>query len=50
MGNYPSVLDPSRLSMGAGWEALGSVCLGLAAVFVIIVILYFLLRGRSRYD
>ncbi len=41
--------DPSKLAFGPLLEGLPFVLAGAAAIFVIIIILYFLLRGKKRY-
>lgn len=49
MGNYDFVPDPSRLDLAAGWGAFTTVCIGAIALFIIVLVLYFLLRGKKRY-
>jgi hypothetical protein len=48
MGNYPSVPGPEHLDLSAGSDAFLLVCAGAAILFILLLILYFLLRGRSR--
>ncbi len=49
--NYSAGL-PSAESLGFGplFDSLGVVCIGGAAIFVIVILLYFLLRGRRDYS
>ncbi len=49
MGNYNLAPDPSKLDLSAGWGTFTTVCLGAVALFVIVVVLYFLLRGKKTY-
>ena len=49
MGNYDFVPDPSRLDLAAGWDTFATVCMGAIALFVIVAVLYFLLRGKKAY-
>jgi hypothetical protein len=41
--------DPSRLTFGPLLEGLPLVLAGAAAIFILVLILYFLLRGKKRY-
>lgn len=41
--------DPSRLGFAPLFESLPLVLAGAAAIFAIIILLYFLLRGRKQY-
>jgi len=43
------VPDPSRLGFGPILDGLPLVLAGAAAIFVIILIMYFLLRGKKEY-
>lgn len=41
--------DPSRLTFGPLFDSLPFVLAGAALIFILILILYFLLRGKKRY-
>ena len=41
--------DYEQLSLAPLWDNLVLVCIGAAAIFAIVAVMYFLLRGKKQY-
>ncbi|MEW6035966.1 MAG: hypothetical protein AB1529_05105 [Candidatus Micrarchaeota archaeon] len=41
--------SPDKLSLEPLFQSSYAVCLGVAAIFLALIIIYFLLRGRKQY-
>jgi hypothetical protein len=49
MGNYSFVPDAARLDPFLGSDTFVLVCGGVIVLFAIVIVLYFLLRGKKTY-